>query len=64
MPRSVARLSVATLIALAGIYFGLRLALYADQDDSPGGMVIGCAIMFGAVGLAIWFALRQPKTTD
>ena len=60
MQRSV-RLVGAALVAITGIYFGLQLAVYADKDDSPGGMVIGVAIMFGALSLGLWIALRQAK---
>ena len=61
MPKSVLRLVTAALVAIAGIYFGLKLAVYADKDDSPGGMMIGVAIMFGALSLGLWIALRQTK---
>ena len=61
MPKSVLRLVTAVLVAIAGIYFGLKLAVYADKDDLPGGMMIGVAIMFGALSLGLWIALRQTK---
>ena len=56
-----ARLVTAALVAITGIYFGLKLAVYAGKDDSPGGMVIGVAIMFGALSLGLWIGLRQTK---
>jgi hypothetical protein len=60
MQKSASRL-VTAVLAIAGIYFGLKLAVYADKDDSPGGMMIGVAIMFGALSLGLWIALRQTK---
>jgi membrane protein DedA with SNARE-associated domain len=60
MPRRV-RLVTAVLVALTGIYFGLKLAVFAEKDDSPGGVMIGVAIMFGALSLGLWIALRQKK---
>jgi hypothetical protein len=56
-----ARLVSAFLIAVSGIYFGLKLAVFAEKDDSPGGVMIGVAIMFGALSLGLWIALRQTK---
>ena len=57
---SLARIAAAILIAAAGIYFSIRLAVYADKDDSPGGMVIGVLLMFCSAGFGLWLALRQP----
>jgi hypothetical protein len=56
-----ARLVSAVLIAVSGIYFGLKLAVFAEKDDSPGGVMIGVAIMFSALSLGLWIALRQTK---
>jgi hypothetical protein len=56
-----ARLVSAFLIAVSGIYFGLKLAVFAEKDDSPGGVMIGVAIMFSALSLGLWIALRQTK---
>jgi hypothetical protein len=61
MLRSAARLITAIVIAASGIYFGLRLAVYADKDDSPGGMMIGVLLMFGALSLGLWIALRRTR---
>ena len=59
MYRSAARLVAAVVVAAAGIYLGLRLALYAEADDAPGGVVIGVLIMFGSLALGSWIALRR-----
>jgi hypothetical protein len=64
MQQSATRLATAVLVATTGIYFGLKLAVYADKDDSPGGMLIGVAIMFGALSLGLWIALRQSKANQ
>lgn len=37
------------------------MAVYAEKDDAPGGVVIGVALMFGALGFGLWIALRQRK---
>jgi hypothetical protein len=63
MKRSAARIFGAALVAITGIYLGLQLAVYADKDDSPGGMLIGVAIMFGALSLGLWIALRRSKAS-
>lgn len=60
MHRSALRI-IGTLLAVAGIYGGLRLAIFADADDSPGGMMIGFAIMFGSLTLGLWIALRRRQ---
>ena len=62
MVKSAARLVSATLIAATGIYFGLRLAVYAEADDAPGGVVMGVLLMFGSLALGVWIALRPPHT--
>jgi hypothetical protein len=60
MYSTAARL-VAVVVAAIGIYFSLRLAVYADKDDAPGGVVIGVAMMFGFLALGLWLALRERK---
>ena len=64
MYKSLPRLITAVVVAIAGVYFGLRLAVYAEKDDAPGGVVIGVALMFGAVALGLWLALRQARKPD
>jgi hypothetical protein len=59
MYRSAPRLIAAVLVAATGIYLGLRLAIYSEADDAPGGVVIGVLLMFGALSLGIWIALRN-----
>jgi hypothetical protein len=58
MNRSI-RIITAVVIAAAGIYYGLRLAVAADKDDSPGGVYIGVVIMFLATGFGLWLGLRE-----
>jgi hypothetical protein len=53
-----AKVILAFLVAASGIAGGLKLAMYADADDSPGGMMIGVAIMFGSLALGLWIVLR------
>jgi hypothetical protein len=62
MRYSIGRIITAALVAAIGIYLGLALARYADKDDSPGGMMIGFALMFGSLALGLWIALRGRKT--
>ena len=57
----IGRIILAAAIAATGIYLGLRLAMYAEQDDSPGGVIIGAALMFGSLAFGLWLALRKPK---
>jgi uncharacterized membrane protein YedE/YeeE len=61
MHKSAARTITAILVAATGIYSGYRLAVYAEHDDAPGGVVIGAALMFGALALGIWIALRGAQ---
>jgi hypothetical protein len=61
MHKSAARLIAAIVVAAAGIYLGLRLAVFADADDAPGGIVAGMALMFGSLALGLWIALRGHK---
>jgi hypothetical protein len=48
-------------IAVVGIAAGLKLAIYAEADDAPGGVVIGVLLTFGALSLALWLGLRKPQ---
>jgi hypothetical protein len=59
MPKSAGRLITAIAVAAAGIYFGVKLAIYAEADDAPGGVVIGVLIALGSFGLGSWIALRR-----
>jgi hypothetical protein len=49
-------------IALAAVmsYGGVALARFAEADDAPGGVVIGWAIVVGAVALGVK-ALQQRR---
>jgi hypothetical protein len=55
------KLIAAAVVAATGIYFGLKLALFAEADDAPGGVVIGVLLMFGSLGFGLWLALRQQR---
>lgn len=62
MPRSAARLITAIVVAATGIYLGVSLAIYAEADDAPGGVLLGIILMLGSLALGIWIALRRaPK---
>jgi hypothetical protein len=61
MRRSAPRIISAVVVAATGIYLGLKLAVYADADDAPGGVVIGALLMFSSLGLGFWIALRQAR---
>lgn len=61
MPRSAARLITAIAVAATGIYLGVSLAVYAEADDAPGGVVLAGMLMFGSLALGIWIALRRPR---
>ena len=63
MPRSPARLLTAIVVAATGIYLGVRLAVYAEGDDAPGGVVIGMIMMLGSLALGLWIAFRRARTT-
>ena len=43
----------AIAILLIAIAIGVKLARYAEADDSPGGVVIGWVMVIGAVGLGL-----------
>lgn len=61
MHRSAARLVTAIVVAATGIYLGVKLAVYAEADDAPGGVVIGMILMLGSLALGIWIALRRAR---
>lgn len=56
-----ARLITATLVAAGGFYAGISLAIYAEHDDAPGGVLIGTLLAFSALALGAWIALRPPR---
>ena len=67
MNNPIARALTGILVAAAGIYFGLSLAVYSEADDAPGGVLIGALLMFGSLALGIWIALRKrhrPSPND
>ena len=61
MHKSAARLITAIVVAATGIYLGVSLAVYAEADDAPGGVVLGMILMFGSLALGIWIALRRAR---
>jgi hypothetical protein len=61
MQRSAVRLISAIAVAAIGIYLGVRLAIYAEADDAPGGVVIGTILALGSLGLGSWVALRRGR---
>jgi membrane protein DedA with SNARE-associated domain len=60
--KSPARLIAATIVAATGIYLGVSLAVYAEADDAPGGVVLGAILILGSLALGIWIALRRART--
>lgn len=61
MHRSAAKLITGIVVAAIGIYLGVSLAVYAEADDAPGGVVLGMILMFGSLALGIWIALRRAR---
>ena len=61
MHRPVARLITAIVVAATGIYLGVSLAIYAEADDAPGGVLLGIILMLGSLALGIWIALRRAR---
>jgi membrane protein DedA with SNARE-associated domain len=61
MQRSAARLITAIVVAATGTYLGVSLAVYAEADDAPGGVVLGTILMLGSLALGIWIALRRAR---
>jgi hypothetical protein len=52
------RLVTAVAVAATGIYLGVRLGIYAEADDAPGGVVIAMVFVLGSLALGVWIALR------
>jgi membrane protein DedA with SNARE-associated domain len=64
MQTSVARLLTAILIAAAGITLGVKLAIYAEADDAPGGVVIGGILVLGSLVAGTAIALRRSRNSS
>ena len=64
MPKSPGRLIIAIVVAATGIYLGVRLAIYAEADDAPGGVVIAMLLMLGSLALGAWIALRPSHFSN
>jgi hypothetical protein len=63
MRTSTPRLITAILVAITGIYLGVRLAIYSEADDAPGGVLIAMFLMAGSIALGIWIARRARKAS-
>jgi len=50
------------VVMMIGAGVGIPLARYAENDDAPGGVVIGFLIMVGGAVLAIWIVSQRPKS--
>ena len=61
MARSPARFITAIVVAATGIYLGVSLAIYAEADDAPGGVLLGMILMLGSLALGLWIALRRTR---
>ena len=61
MHRSAARLVTAIVVAATGIYLGVSLAVYAEADDAPGGVLLGMILILGSLAIGIWIALRRAR---
>ena len=61
MPRSPLRLLAGLLVAATGIYLGVSLAVYAEADDAPGGVLLAMILMAGSLALGLWIALRRAR---
>jgi membrane protein DedA with SNARE-associated domain len=61
MNTSAARLITAIIVAATGIYLGVKLGVYAEADDAPGGVVIAGLLILGSLALGIWIVLRRGK---
>ena len=61
MPRSALRLLAGIVVAATGIYLGVLLAVYAEADDAPGGVLLGMLLMAGSLALGLWIALRRGR---
>jgi len=57
MIRTIGMLLIAVVIAASGV----ALALYAEADDAPGGVVIGWVLVLGAVALGARAFLRRES---
>ena len=59
MRGSTGRIISGILIAAAGIYLGVRLAMYSEADDAPGGVLMAAVLIVGAIALGSWIAFRR-----
>lgn len=64
MQKSISRLVAAILVAAIGVTLGLKLAVYSEADDAPGGVLIAIFIMMGSVVLGLWIALRRARASS
>lgn len=61
MPRSALRVLTGLVVAATGIYLGVSLAVYAEADDAPGGVLLAMILMAGSLALGLWIALRPAR---
>jgi hypothetical protein len=59
MTRSPARLIFAIIVAAIGIFAAVLLALYAEADDAPGGVLLAVFVTAISVALGACIALRR-----
>lgn len=52
------------LFALVMAYAGVLLARYAEADDAPGGVVMGMALVFGALALGAKTLYRSRRPSQ
>jgi drug/metabolite transporter (DMT)-like permease len=55
MKSPIAKLAIAAVIAALGV----ALAVYADADDSPGGVLLGILLVIGAVVFGVRATQRR-----
>ncbi len=49
------------LLAFAGVVLGVLAIVFAGMDDSPGGQLIGAALVLGAVVFGLRSMRRSPR---
>lgn len=52
---------LAVLLAVLGVALGVFFVVYGEQDDSPGGQLIGVAIAVGALVYGVRSLRRSPR---
>ena len=57
------KLLIAVLISLLVAALGIAFAIYAGNDDSPGGVLLGMLLVVGAVVLAVRAVRSRRRPT-